>query len=309
MFRVRDAEVSKIKFAGRSRATVLDNADPESKGRIRVEHLLLGESDWIAYLQLPGAYFLPQIGDVVYLECEAGYETHPVAWGNINKGFEESLENLPEVFQRMSPSNQGFYTPGGHLLELDEGEDIAGTGTGIRITTSNGSKVHINDEPTDNSVLLETANGTQFKIDGTSDKITATAVFGDNWELSAANGFQVATPAAGGTSLSMTGGQVDLFGAIGLTITNQSGSTLVLDSTSVLLSEPGSAAVNLSGGKVAIGSGAAELLDLCDQHLDALINNASSIALTSVGPAQLSPVVVTSLTQIKTLLGLIKGSL
>lgn len=306
MFAVQDDNSGRIKFTSRSRALVISNADPQKKGRIRVRHLLLGDSEWIPYLHTPGSFFVPKKGDIVYVECDAGYETHLVAFGNINKGLEEgSLEELPSVFQRISPTNQGFYSPGGHLIEIDDGKDLLGTDKGMRFTTS---------------------NGTFFKIDALKDSITAKVVFGDTWELSRARGFQVSTPAAGGTSLSMNGGKIDLNSTLDMSLGSTAGSVLISGTTSVDIitdstatvaatveasigTSIGGAKLNISGGKVALGNNAGELLDLCDQHLDALINNASSIALTAVGPAQLNPAVVTSLTQIKTLLGLIKGSL
>ena len=71
----------------------------------------------------------------------------------------------------------------------------------------------------------------------------------------------------------------------------------------------GGAKLKLSGGKVGLGGPAAELLDLIDQQLDAIINNAPTFVSTAVGPGVLNPAVVATLTQVKTLLGLIKGGI
>jgi hypothetical protein len=76
MFQTRDASFNTIKYAGRSRAIVLDNNDPLSKGRIIVDHPLLGETVWIPYLAVAGCFSVPEIGDVVYVECDAGFETN-----------------------------------------------------------------------------------------------------------------------------------------------------------------------------------------------------------------------------------------
>lgn len=79
----------------------------------------------------------------------------------------------------------------------------------------------------------------------------------------------------------------------------------------ISLSEAGGGAVKLSKGSVAIGvkTKNGELCDLALQHCDTFINNASSIVATGMGPGVLNPGVVAALTQIKTILGLIKGSL
>jgi len=60
---------------------------------------------------------------------------------------------------------------------------------------------------------------------------------------------------------------------------------------------------------VGLGGPAAELLDLIDQQLDAIINNAPTFVSTAVGPGVLNPAVVATLTQVKTMLGLIKGGI
>lgn len=69
------------------------------------------------------------------------------------------------------------------------------------------------------------------------------------------------------------------------------------------------AKLKLSKGKVGLGGPTAELLDLFDQEIDAFLNNASSLVLTAVGPGVLNPAVVTLLTNIKILLGTIKGGI
>ena len=69
------------------------------------------------------------------------------------------------------------------------------------------------------------------------------------------------------------------------------------------------AKLKLANGKVGLGGPTAELLDLMDQQLDALINNAPTFVSTAVGPGVLNPAIVTLLTQIKTLLGTIKGGI
>ena len=68
----------------------------------------------------------------------------------------------------------------------------------------------------------------------------------------------------------------------------------------------GSAKIKIKGGKIAIGSDTAELLDLLSQQLDLLL---TGIVPTMLGPQQLSTVTSGQMLQIKTLLTSIKGSI
>ena len=208
-------EVADGKLVGRSRAVVIDNVDPNKRGQVRVRHALLGDTVWIDYLKTPGSFDVPSIGDIVYIECDCGYDTHPIAWGNIVKGADDDLD-IPLSFQRQEPTNRGLYSPAGHLLELDDGEGLAEKGKGVRITTAGGIKIHAAEgSPTESLVTIELPNGTILEIDGINDRISLSTNFGDTLELSAAEGFQVSTPAAGGASLSMKAGAVDLISAAG----------------------------------------------------------------------------------------------
>lgn len=175
MYRVKDQN-GKTKYAGRSKATVLDNRDPQDRGRIQITHPVLGNTAWVEYLHTPGHFTVPSIGDVVYVECDAGEPEFPYCWGNIVKGTDDAPE-LPSAFRRDIPTNRGIYSPDGHLIEVDDGEyeltsdknnpTKTTKNKGIRITTSDGSKVHILDD-TDNGtrqILLEDPDGNKIVID------------------------------------------------------------------------------------------------------------------------------------------------
>src|SRR5690606_30932437 len=95
------------KYAGRSRAVVIDNKDPNKRGRVRVRHPVLGDTVWINYLKTAGVYDVAEIGDVVYIECDCGEETHPIAHGIIVKGEDGDLD-VVEQFRRVDPTNRGI---------------------------------------------------------------------------------------------------------------------------------------------------------------------------------------------------------
>ncbi len=159
MFRTKDSN-GNTKYVGSSKAVVLDNRDPLSKGRIIVDHPLLGNTVWIDYLRAPGIFTVPSVGDIVYVECDSGVYEFPFSWGNVTKG-EDAAPEIPDMFKRTVPTNRGFYTPKGQSIELDDGvakdgsdpkyDALTSKSRGIRITTSSGHKIHISDDP-DNQV-------------------------------------------------------------------------------------------------------------------------------------------------------------
>lgn len=149
MILTRDLANPKLyKYTTRSKAVVVDNADPNKSGRIRVDHPLIGRTAWIPYLRNPSGYDVPQIGDIVYLEADSGYYNYPVASGNLTKGV--NSPSLPDNFIRVFPTNRGMFSPAGNLLELDDGlapQEPSGSGAkGIRLTTTDGNIFNLNDE-------------------------------------------------------------------------------------------------------------------------------------------------------------------
>lgn len=186
MYRSRDSS-GNFKYAGRSKAVVLDNRDPFNRGQIRVNHPLLGETVWIDYLRLPNSFDVPSIGDIVYIECDTGEYEFPIAWGNVTKGLDEAPE-IPAVFKRNVPTNRGTYSPGGHTIELDDGvskpssspndKDLTTKNRGIRVTSSANNKIHIV-EDSDNGkeyILIEDKNGNMVKLDYKNNELTIKSV-------------------------------------------------------------------------------------------------------------------------------------
>lgn len=168
------------------------------------------------------------------------------------------------------------------------------------------------------------AQGTTIAVTNMEDKIALTAAFGDTVTVSAADGIQATTPAAGGTALSMKDGKVDLSAALGITVTSSTGD--------VTVAAAGSAKAKFSAGQIGFsGVGGVELLDLFDQTLaqvSTMAEKAASMATddaahihgTGVGPSsppttasayvQLAvdfTAAKTAITLIKTQLGTIKG--
>ena len=293
MFQVDDLSSGEHKIVSRSKAVVIANEDPQKKGRIRVFHPLLGETGFIPYLCAPGMFSVPEIDDVVYVEAEAGYETHPIAWGNLNKQ-DDSGPVYPEQFQRVTPTNRGFYTPGGHFVELDDGKGTDSTGQGIRITTINGNVISVLEDSSaaDGLITLETSGGLLATLDGTKDVAKVTTAGGAALTVDgSADKIEAATSAGAAITIDGSGNQVKLLEAAG-------------------------AELNLAQGKVALGGSSAELLDLINQALSQLVTLTQTLSVEApagfgaplVGAATYLQV-NTQLTTIQTQLGTIKGSL
>ena len=245
MFQVRETALGSLRYAGRSKALVEDNVDPQKRGRVRVKHPLLGDlSVWIPYLSSPGTYTVPQIGDVVFIEADSGDYGHPVAWGNLVK---KGGGAVPDTFLRSEPTNRGMYTPDNHLFEMDDGQTSEKTDKGIRLTSSGGHKFHLIDDTEKTGILLEdsegnshkldtltgiwtwdTATGANMTINGQDDILSMTTKAGDTLALSAENGIQMSTPADGGTSASFKSGKIDFVAAAGFTITSDADAAMTI---------------------------------------------------------------------------------
>lgn len=340
MFPVRDANTNALKFVAPARAIVVDISDPDALGRIRVNSPIVGETNWIPYLQLPNCFFIPSVGDMVYIQCDGGFAMYPVAFGSqiLEKSENEGLPN----FLRKLPTNQGVYTPGGHLIEYDDGKGPQADLKGIRITTSDGSKIHISEYTNNKKILLERQEGTKVEIDGQTDMITISANNGDILTVSKDEGIQGSTPS--GTALSMKNGIVTIEGEgssleikdASIIATDSNGNTVTLDSSGskiedsngnaiemtssgIKATDSAGAGLNISSGKVALGGSAAEVLDLFDkllQQMDAILTQVQAITVpTAVGPSG-PPVNAAAFASaqvqvatIKTTLGSIKGSI
>lgn len=277
MYRSKDSQ-GNIKYVSRSKAKVIDNRDPLQRGRIRVEHPLLGKTSWIDYLRTPGNFSVPSIGDLVYIEADTGEAQYPVAWGNVTKGLDESPE-IPEEFKKDIPSNRGLYTPGGHLFEMDDGEatlsnepkdnDFTDKDRGVRLTTKAGNKIHILEDETNSKqyILLEDKEGDYIKIDYKDKKISIvskdttlidttgnrTDVVGGDWDITVTG--KVTINANGNVEIN----------AVDATVT-ASGTATLKGSTSTVIGDSNSP-TQVEGQQVTLAGGGPGLARIGDRAL------------------------------------------
>lgn len=188
------------------KARVIDNKDPDKKGRIRVKTVLFGDSNWIPFLRTPGFFGVPEVGDVTYVTADGGDSQFLLACGNLTDG--PSDENMNEAFDRIFPSNRGLYSANGHLIELDDGTTPLKIGKGIRLTTSDGSIINIAEDLTSKKITLQRTEGQKIEIDGLLDSITLANAVGDEVKISATGGIEGTTTT--GATFSFSAGAAEI---------------------------------------------------------------------------------------------------
>jgi len=126
------------RYFGKYRGTVTDNADPTSRGRIKVRvPAVLGDLELWAMPCVPyagdavGFYCLPSVGTGVWVEFEAGDASYPI-WS----GCFWADNQLPDE----SDANIKILKTDSMTLRIDDANDE------LTIETSNGAKFSITDE-------------------------------------------------------------------------------------------------------------------------------------------------------------------
>lgn len=128
------------RFYGKYRGTVTDNADPNNRGRIRAKvPEVLGDVDsgWcnacVPYAGSDKGWFvIPEVGDVVWIEFEAGDPSRPV-W--VGSWFGDGdLPNDPAGSQATTQTKI-FKSASGLIIDLDD------NASEIKISDANGSNL------------------------------------------------------------------------------------------------------------------------------------------------------------------------
>jgi Rhs element Vgr protein len=122
-------------------AVVTDNFDPKGLGRIRVRFNWKGQSPWIRMVQPHGGgdkgfYFVPEVGEEVWVDFEGGNPEAPFATGVVYNGsaktsYGDTMNNLKVIRTRS-----------GHTIKLDD--------------TAGGESITINDKA-GNIIVMDTS--------------------------------------------------------------------------------------------------------------------------------------------------------
>jgi uncharacterized protein involved in type VI secretion and phage assembly len=150
---------------GKYRGMVLNNIDPEQRGRLLVQVpdvLGLGTSSWalpcvpLAGPQM-GSYFVPLIGSGVWVEFEGGDTDYPVwtgcFWGSAAEVPPLALAGIPA-----SP-NIVLQTTGQNTLVIS---DLPGPTGGIMLKSPTGASIIVNDT----GIYIQNGKGASITLTG-----------------------------------------------------------------------------------------------------------------------------------------------
>lgn len=159
------------RFYGKFRGTVINNIDPEQRGRIMAmvpDVLGVTPSSW-ALPCVPlagknqGTFMVPQTGAAVWIEFEQGDPDYPIWTG----GFWGAQSEVPQFATAPPPITPGqnivLQTTGQAAVVISDASPST-TGGGVVLRSSGGSTVVVNDS----GIYLRTSAGAEVKLVGTS---------------------------------------------------------------------------------------------------------------------------------------------
>lgn len=307
------------------RAEVVDNEDEEERGRIQVkvpslfgENLPLPEwacpKDFRAAGTGKGEFYVPDVGDYVYVEFENGDPRFPVYSGGWH-----AKEELDPDFAYIDgvPKIRGIKTRYGHSLRFDETEGEEK----IILNTKAGHYIILDDTPDSEAFYLIHKSGTQIQVDA-KGSLKAFVSGGGLLNLSAETGEATLVSKDGATAtiekgiklLDSSGAHFATIDDAGILLNTSkdvivNGNTLSASVGTVSLKDTAKSGLVIKNGQVALGSAAVELVDQVIKICDALTAG-SPLVTTGVGPSSpLLPPASVQLTLVKTLLTTIKGTI
>src|SRR5262245_40344391 len=161
------------RFYGKYRAFVVDNADPENRGRLRLQIPSVLGNDVVSGWALPclpyggaadqGFFFIPEKEACVWVEFEMGDLDYPV-WVGTFWGKPGGQTEAPKPADAQSPPTSKVIKTLNHLVELADEEGKAA----IRITDqANSNEIVIDDK----GMTIKDANDNKVTMDSNGIKI------------------------------------------------------------------------------------------------------------------------------------------
>jgi uncharacterized protein involved in type VI secretion and phage assembly len=211
------ARQAQQRYYGKYRGFVIDNMDPEKRGRVKAKvPTVMGdqETGWalpclpFGGLANQGLFMIPEIDAQVWVEFEEGNLDHP-SWVGV---FWQQASDTPEEAALDEPTTRIIRTPSGHVLQFDDepGEEQ------IRLAHPSGAEIII--DP-DGGITTHDASDNTLTLDAKSNKIT----------LEDSNGNQMVMDSSGTTIEDGSGNKVEM-AASGITV---EGTQVVIKGTTV----------------------------------------------------------------------------
>jgi hypothetical protein len=165
-----EREEGEVRFYGKYRGTVLNNIDPEQRGRLQVQVpdvLVMLPSTWAeACVGLSGptgpamgTYLVPPIGTAVWVEFERGDPNRPI-WSGCRFPSSSDVPSMAKAGLPVSP-NIVVQTLGQHLLMVSDMPPTPATG-GIVLKSSTGSMIVVNDS----GIYIDNGKGASITLVG-----------------------------------------------------------------------------------------------------------------------------------------------
>lgn len=209
------------RYYGKYRGFVVDNQDPQTRGRVKVRvPSLLGDQDsgWalpcspFGGLADQGLFMIPDVDSQIWVEFEEGNLDKPI-WVGV---FWQQTSDTPSEAAIAEPTTRLIKTPGGHVLQFDDksGEEqfrlahpagseliVNPQGT-VTYTDAGGSSITLDSES--NSIVIEDSNGNTVTLNSSGTLVEDAS--GNTIEMAAA-GITVKA-----TKIVLKGEQVELGG-------------------------------------------------------------------------------------------------
>ena len=162
-------------FYGKYRGKVLNNLDPQQRGRLIVQVPgVLGDnpSSWALPCfpfggKQSGLWCIPQVNSGVWVEFEGGDSNYPI-WTGSWFGSSSEVPSLAKTGNPVSPSVV-IATGGKQTLMLS---DLPGPTGGILLKTATGAKIAINDI----GITISNGKGASITLTGTTVAVNKTAL-------------------------------------------------------------------------------------------------------------------------------------
>lgn len=152
-------------FYGKYRGTVVNNVDPEQRGRVTAmvpDVLGLVPSSW-AMPCLPiagkqqGTYFVPQIGAGVWIEFENGDPSYPIWTG----GFWGAVAEVPALALAGNPASPNIVVQSTMQNSIVI-SDLPGPTGGLMLRSASGATIIVNDT----GIYIQNGKGASLVMTG-----------------------------------------------------------------------------------------------------------------------------------------------
>jgi uncharacterized protein involved in type VI secretion and phage assembly len=164
-----------MKYLGKYRGTVINNLDPEQRGRIQAEvpDITKGFTTSWAHPSVPmagpqcGHVSVPPVGAAVWIEFEQGRRDHPIWTGC----FWGSVAEVPAIATLTPPPLQSivFQTQQQNTLMIS---DMPGPTGGILLKSTSGAMIAINEV----GITISNGQGATIVLAGPSVTVNAGAL-------------------------------------------------------------------------------------------------------------------------------------